>query len=142
MAGGTWPKSIIVFPDGFCGNNEITACNDGIDNDGDGDSDGLDDGCATSGGRSETGDRVPFCSDGIDNDNDGLTDTADGGCGISTWDDEANCVQGNFYTDHASYPDGRAGGGPQYEQVILELLDTLDATYRTRRPAVFPETRD
>ena len=142
MAGGTWPKSIIVFPDGFCGNNEITACNDGVDNDGDGTSDGLDDGCATSGGRSETGDRVAFCADGIDNDNDGLTDSADGGCGLATWDDEANCVQGNFYTDHASYPDGRAGGGPQYEQVILELLDTLDATYRTRRPAVFPETRD
>jgi hypothetical protein len=142
MAGGTWPKAIIVFPDGFCGDNSITACNDGVDNDGDGVVDGGDDGCGSSGGRSETGDRVPYCDDGVDNDGDGLADLDDGGCGVASWDDEANCVQGNFYTDHAVYPSGKPGGGPQYEQVLLELLDTLDATYRTRAPEDFTETRD
>ncbi|RIL07970.1 MAG: hypothetical protein DCC71_01200 [Proteobacteria bacterium] len=55
-----------------------TACNDGVDNDGDGDVDFGDDAqCIAKGDRSETAD----CGDGIDNDGDGQTDyPADAGC--------------------------------------------------------------
>lgn len=36
MARGFWQKSIVVFPEGFCGKSTEYQCNDGIDNDGDG----------------------------------------------------------------------------------------------------------
>lgn len=36
MAAGYWQKSIVVFPEGFCGKSTVYQCNDGIDNDGDG----------------------------------------------------------------------------------------------------------
>ncbi|MCB9506051.1 MAG: hypothetical protein H6700_08630 [Myxococcales bacterium] len=137
MASGDWPKAILVFPDGYCGEIEVTACNDGIDNDGDGDIDGGDSGCGTSGGRSETGERVAFCADGVDNDRDGLADGEDGGCLSDTWDSEANCVQGNFYTDHLAYPDG-VPGGPAYESAFFDLMEYVDTNYRARAPEVLP----
>lgn len=140
MAQGIWPKVIIVFPDGYCGDVEVTACTDGIDNDDDGVVDGADDGCAASGGRSESGERVSYCSDGVDNDRDGLTDGADGGCRADDWDSEANCVQGNFYIDHVAYGDGEPGG-PAYEDIFFDLVEYVDATYRTRAAETFPETR-
>ncbi len=53
------------------------ACNDGVDNDSDTDTDfPADSGCNRKSDRSETAD----CGDGLDNDGDGQTDTADGGC--------------------------------------------------------------
>ena len=135
MASGEWPKVILVFPDGYCGEVEVTACNDGVDNDGDGEIDGADDGCGASGGRSETGDVVRYCADGVDNDRDGLVDDADGGCVSADWDSEANCVKGNFYTDHLSYNDG-VPGGPAYEAMFFDLMDFVDDSYRTRAPEV------
>ncbi len=36
MASGAWQKSIVLFPEGFCGKATKFQCNDGIDNDGDG----------------------------------------------------------------------------------------------------------
>ncbi len=36
MAEGFWPKVIIVYPDGYCGETRVTQCSDGVDNDGDG----------------------------------------------------------------------------------------------------------
>jgi hypothetical protein len=55
----------------------LGACEDGLDNDGDGLVDGLDPGCAGGAGGSET---APQCSDGADNDGDGRSDLADGDC--------------------------------------------------------------
>jgi hypothetical protein len=139
MAGGFWPKAILVFPDGSCGEAEFDQCNDGVDNDGDGLVDREDEQCQGSrvGGRSESGDPVTACGDGVDNDGDGLTDLADGGCNGPEDDDEASCVQGTFYSDHAVSPNGSAPG-PQYEQAILDLVEHIDASYRTRAPETLP----
>ena len=137
MASGIWPKVIIIFPDGFCGEIVRHACNDQIDNDDDGLVDEEDDGCAASGNRSETGETPRWCADGIDNDLDGHVDLDDGGCLDSPeWDSERNCLQGSFYTDHVSYLDGRPGG-PQYEQIFFDLMDHVDEVYQTRDPEVF-----
>ncbi|MBW2270219.1 MAG: hypothetical protein JRH16_16755 [Deltaproteobacteria bacterium] len=54
----------------------VRPCDDGIDNDGDGNADLADDDCLWAGDMSE----LPACSDGIDNDYDGNTDLADGDC--------------------------------------------------------------
>ncbi|MFT6398122.1 MAG: hypothetical protein ACJAYU_002877 [Bradymonadia bacterium] len=138
MASGIWPKAIIIFPDGFCGEVARHACNDQIDNDGDGLFDEEDDGCAASGNRSETGETPRWCEDGIDNDLDGLADLEDGGClNAPDWDSENNCIQGNFYTNHVSYLDG-APGGPQYEDIFFDLMDHVDDVYQTRPPQTFP----
>jgi cytochrome c peroxidase len=55
------------------------ACNDGIDNDGDGLSDAQDPGCFSPGDTSELAWDLA-CDDGIDNDGDGLVDSADADC--------------------------------------------------------------
>ncbi|MCG8589945.1 MAG: hypothetical protein MJE66_11710 [Proteobacteria bacterium] len=64
--------------EGFFAVLSLPACNDGIDNDSDGDIDfPADLGCLSKGDRSETDN----CGDGIDNDGDGFTDfPADSGC--------------------------------------------------------------
>ena len=51
-------------------------CSDGLDNDGDGNTDGADGQCGQPGALSE----FPECSDGLDNDGDGLVDGADPAC--------------------------------------------------------------
>lgn len=139
MAGGFWPKAILVFPDGFCGETEVDQCNDGIDNDGDGQIDRGDDTCEGNrpGQRSEDGAPVTTCADGVDNDLDGLVDEGDPGCHGPEDGDEANCVQGTFYSNHAVWPNGDQPG-PQYEQAILDLIDHVDASYRVRRPETLP----
>jgi hypothetical protein len=140
MGGGIWQKVIVVYPDGFCGDNAITQCNDGIDNDDDGLIDAADPGCAASGGRGEDGTPYRRCADGVDNDGDGLIDLADRGCVDEDWDDESNCVKGTFYTNHVAWPDG-SSPGPAYEDAMFDLLDHLDAVYRTRAPQTFPDVR-
>lgn len=140
MAQGVWPKAILVFPDGYCGDIDQTQCNDGIDNDDDGQVDRADSGCGASGNRSESGEAVAYCADGVDNDLDGQTDSDDEACGNPEWDNEGNCLRGNFYSDHVAWPDGR-GDGPAYEQLFLELVDHMDDVYRTREPETFPEIR-
>jgi cysteine-rich repeat protein len=72
---------------------DTTACNDGIDNDGDGLTDGADPGCdgITDGDEHGAG----ACDDGIDNDDDGRIDfkpgnTGDPGC-TSPSDDSEHC---------------------------------------------------
>jgi hypothetical protein len=53
----------------------LPQCNDEIDNDGDGQIDGFDDGCTSPDDDDERSpDQIPACSDGEDNDGDGLTD--------------------------------------------------------------------
>ena len=54
----------------------LGACNDGIDNDGDGDIDLADAACTSAGLHIEN----PECNDGVDNDGDGNIDLADGHC--------------------------------------------------------------
>lgn len=142
MAGGLWQKVIVVYPDGFCGDNDLNQCNDGIDNDDDDDLvDGDDPDCAATGGRGEDADNLrPRCSDGVDNDRDGLIDDADRGCISPDANDESECVKGNFYTNHAAWPDG-SSPGPQFEDAFFDLIDHIDDTYRTRPPGTVPAVR-
>jgi hypothetical protein len=61
----------------------VRACQDGLDNDGDGLTDREDPGCSTFLDDDETdvaATDLPLCSDGIDNDSDGLSDMEDPGC--------------------------------------------------------------
>jgi len=70
------------------------ACDDGLDNDGDGYIDYPDDpGCDRKTDKSELNSNIE-CDDGSDNDGDGDVDTADGGCSGPTDDDETNCGDG------------------------------------------------
>ncbi len=62
----------------------LGACDDGIDNDGDGDVDMADQGCADPSSNIEN----PQCNDGYDNDADGLADLADPNCAGPTWNQE------------------------------------------------------
>jgi large repetitive protein len=77
---------------------EPAACNDGIDNDGDGLIDYPNDpGCASPSGTSEvddcpSGPNCPECSNGIDDDGDGFIDWPDDiGCSSAGDDDETDC---------------------------------------------------
>lgn len=140
MAGGMWQKVIVVYPDGYCGDNDRNQCNDGIDNDGDG---GLiDDDDPDCAGNSTSEDGVPhaLCADGVDNDWDGLIDDDDPGCISPEFNDESDCMKGNFFTNHQAWPDGSTPG-PQYEDMFFDLVDHVDETYRTREPETTTETR-
>jgi hypothetical protein len=63
----------------------VGACNDGIDNDGDGATDLADAGCASASSNVEN----PQCNDGRNNDTDGLVDLADADCSSASDDREA-----------------------------------------------------
>ena len=68
-----------------------TQCSDGIDNDGDGDTDYPFDYFCTDPGDDDERDPLPHCSDGYDNDGDGYTDyPADPGCANGQDSDETN----------------------------------------------------
>ena len=94
-SGGQWLTSLTC-------SNPLSACNDGIDNDNDGQVDLADSGCESANDTSEiqhdtncdspTDTERDFeCSDGIDNDNDGFTDWPnDFSCSSPTDDDEEN----------------------------------------------------
>ncbi len=69
------------------------ACNDKIDNDGDGLVDMNDPGCSSRRDTSELNPNIE-CDDGIDNDGDGAVDYNDGGCSSPTDNDESNCGDG------------------------------------------------
>lgn len=92
--------------EGFVAILSPTACNDGLDNDGDGPSDFPDDPeCTSLGDRSEG----PDCSDGLDNDDDGLFDfPADPGCtGGSDLTEALDCGDGfdNDGDGNVDFPD-------------------------------------
>jgi len=74
----------------------------------------------------------PECSDGLDNDLDGLIDLEDTGC-ITPDDDEADCREGSFYTRHAAWEDG-AAGGRDYEAGFLDMMEAVQQRYRVRQP--------
>ena len=67
------------------------ACDDGIDNDGDGLVDMADPGCANGADTSEQNSQAA-CDDGIDNDGDGLIDMADPGCSSPSDPSEQNAL--------------------------------------------------
>jgi hypothetical protein len=69
----------------------LSACSDGMDNDGDGKIDMADLGCADTSDNDET-DIVTQCSDGIDNDGDGLGDLADPDCTDASDDTESGSI--------------------------------------------------
>ena len=85
-----------------------SGCLNGIDEDGDGATDGADPDCALPGALSE----FPVCADGIDNDGDGATDLADPGCGGPGTTEAPACQDGidndgDGFIDH----DGAGGAG-------------------------------
>jgi YVTN family beta-propeller protein len=90
----------------------LGACNDAIDNDGDGDVDGADSACLHPSLNIEN----PACSDGVDNDGDGDVDGAD-----------ANCSSNADNFEHA--PKKKCGLGFEVGLVLLPLL----AIKRARR---------
>ncbi len=70
------------------------ACNDEIDNDGDGYVDWPNDpGCRNANDNSELNSKIE-CDDGIDNDGDSAIDYNDGGCTGPTDNDETDCGDG------------------------------------------------
>lgn len=178
MGRGAWPKAIIVYPDGTCGQTQVRACGDGVDNDGDGLLDapnanrracepageacavgytcrptagdshwccpegwntcGAPDAqCIRPDGRTEAEGPAPrLCADGVDNDRDGRADLEDEGCmDDPEHDEESECKRGSFYTPHVARRDGRPGG-PDWEAMLLDLLDDVDVRFRTKAPAV------
>jgi len=73
----------------------LTACADGVDNDGDGWVDLADPGCATAGDNDESMAGPDECGDEIDNDGDGLVDGLDPDCASPTGDSEDGpCADG------------------------------------------------
>ena len=66
----------------------LPSCDDGIDNNGDGNTDLDDSGCQDTNGDGSYDEAIgefylPFCNDGIDNDEDGLIDLDDPDCKLS-----------------------------------------------------------
>jgi MYXO-CTERM domain-containing protein len=101
------------------------ACNDGIDNDGDGAIDLADSGCPTGSSNIEN----PQCSDGFDNDGDGLTDF--GG--------DPDCTD-NFSNRELALPPpdcrvGRADPAPAVLWFTMILLALRLGVWRRRRVA-------
>jgi hypothetical protein len=104
-------------PEGFVAILSPTACNDGVDNDGDGLADFPDDPeCTSPGDRSEG----PDCSDALDNDGDGLVDfPADAGCSDgSDWTERLDCGDGidndgDGLVDHPADPGCRTASSPR-----------------------------
>ncbi len=79
-----------------------TACNDGLDNDGDGLTDAADPGCASGADTSEVPDPdpMPACANGADDDGDGLTDYPDDpGCSRAADEFELDCVDSDPVVD-------------------------------------------
>jgi hypothetical protein len=71
----------VIIEDGSIGGGtELPLCNDGIDNDGDGDIDLEDYGCQNQNDDSEINNGNTECSDGVDNDSDGDVDQRDFNC--------------------------------------------------------------
>lgn len=82
LAGCSGSSGNRVDQEGNTTNSNPAACEDGIDNDGDGQTDFPNDpGCLAAIDNDETDPPAPACSDGQDNDRDGFTDfPADPGC--------------------------------------------------------------
>lgn len=107
-----------------CGDNGVTpdaaggaACSDGIDNDGDGQTDFPDDlGCSDANDSTEDSSAAPACDDDRDNDGDGKTDyPADPGCIAPQQEDEDDdCPAGPGCPQCANGIDDDANGSLDY----------------------------
>jgi hypothetical protein len=85
----------------------LSACNDGLDNDGDSLVDAADSGCATADDFSEE----PPCADAVDNDGDGLADfSIDPGCASSSGDLEDPACDDGVDNDSDGGIDWDGGG--------------------------------
>lgn len=89
---GCGPYDGFVHP--ILSTGQPPACNDGIDNDGDGRTDYPEDpGCASPEDPSELDPlHLPQCADGIDNDGDGRIDFDQNGNGIVDPEDDPGCL--------------------------------------------------
>ncbi len=96
------------------------ACNDGIDNDGDGQIDMADAGCAHASANIEN----PECSDGYDNDGDGLSDLADPHCSDPSSNRELAPAGGD---------DCRVGPGNPVDSAVWLALIALGILASSRR---------
>ncbi|MDJ0852316.1 MAG: PQQ-dependent sugar dehydrogenase [Myxococcota bacterium] len=106
-------------------------CNDGIDNDGDGEIDVAGDtGCLSDTDPSELEVDTP-CDDGYDNDGDGLIDIADDDCPVSASAGELPPTNGGGDDDDGGGGGGGCGIGVELV-VVLPLLGWLRG--RRRRP--------
>ena len=135
MSSGIWPPMIFVYPDGACSDMKVRACNDGVDNDGDGLVDLADPGCQDNERRRVEDDdpeesSPPRCRDRVDNDLDGLVDLDDPGCLTPDHDDEGECREGTFYLNHLVNIDG-ISTGRDYEGAFLDMIRYVDQNYRT-----------
>lgn len=99
------------------------ACNDGIDNDGDGQIDMADSGCPAASANIEN----PECSDGYDNDGDGLADLADPHCTDSGSNRELALASGD---------DCRVGPGNPGNGLLGFIMIFLALRIGNRRRAV------
>jgi hypothetical protein len=152
MTGG---DSYFVAVDGFLGDvSDFTLelscvpgfeqdCSDGIDGDGDGDVDCLDNDCDLSAACSEL-----ECGDGMDNDSDGLTDCADEDCASAT---DCSCVDEFTLNCGGSDTWDTTGGfdlidqwactgwdesGPEYTYSFTPVADVLaEVTLTSQSPA-------
>ena len=99
--GAAGPREVVITLE-----SAVTECNDGLDNDFDGDIDLADTGC--EGGRDVAEDNPPAppgCADGIDNDGDGLTD----------WPDDHGCV------GRGDLNEGGCTGSPLWQPVQCRI---------------------
>jgi probable HAF family extracellular repeat protein len=102
-------------PEGYVARLSPTACNDGIDNDGDGQTDFPSDaGCTRRADRSE----LPDCADGLDQDGDGQADyPADAQCSSAAdTTEEPDCSDGidrdgDTFVDYPADPGCRSAAG-------------------------------
>jgi hypothetical protein len=100
------------------------ACDNGIDDDGDGDYDLADSGCKSATDLSE----VPDCNDGIDNDYDGLVDFDGGGVGAP----DPGCTGPNDARETAKK---KCGLGFELSLALLPLWMVRRSRARTKRAA-------
>jgi hypothetical protein len=115
--------------DGSPGSPEPRLCSNGLDDDGDGDVDAADPGCAD--GLQD--DENPACDDGLDNDGDGAIDTADDGCTDASSDSEEPASVDPFLC----YSARENAADAKFEDVDAELTDAVTGSvlHSVRKPA-------
>lgn len=114
--------------DGSPGLPEPALCSNGIDDDGDGQTDLADVGCAD--GLQDAED--PACNDGVDNDGDGDADLFDSACTAPSDDSEESHRIDSFMC----YQARENSSGPRFDDVDVTLADSIvaGAQYTVRKP--------
>jgi hypothetical protein len=117
-----------VVAGGTPGAAELPLCSDGVDNDGDGEVDLADAGCAGAGQDDES----PECDDGVDNDLDGLVDTSDPDCTQASGERESPPPINGF----VCFRTRENREGPRFEATAVTLDDAFEGNgpFQARRP--------